>query len=193
MAGTAGLLGLRPRPSGRCRCAAPFSRATRSSRTLRFSSCRNLPAVPPCMAGTAGFEPANAGIKTPCLTTWRRPSNFFHNSRACHAAVQTFQPARQDYFSISTRGHSTLARCRPVSLRSSFSCAKESLNYSIATCNGDLFTPLATKPVHVCGICLATACASTSVAKPANTQAPVPVILEGENLSSQSSAAATSG
>src|SRR3954469_11985510 len=26
------------------------------------------------LAGAAGFEPANAGIKSRCLTTWRRPS-----------------------------------------------------------------------------------------------------------------------
>ncbi len=26
------------------------------------------------MAGVAGFEPANAGIKTPCLTAWRHPT-----------------------------------------------------------------------------------------------------------------------
>ncbi len=25
------------------------------------------------MAGAAGFEPANAGIKSRCLTAWRRP------------------------------------------------------------------------------------------------------------------------
>lgn len=25
------------------------------------------------LAGTAGFEPANAGTKTRCLTTWPRP------------------------------------------------------------------------------------------------------------------------
>jgi lipoprotein len=30
-------------------------------------ACSNL-------AGTAGFEPANAGTKTQCLTTWRRPT-----------------------------------------------------------------------------------------------------------------------
>ncbi len=29
------------------------------------------------MAGPAGFEPANAGTKTQCLTAWRR-SNFLH-------------------------------------------------------------------------------------------------------------------
>lgn len=35
------------------------------------------------MAGSAGFEPANAGTKTQCLTTWRRPISarlyqFYH-------------------------------------------------------------------------------------------------------------------
>ena len=25
------------------------------------------------MAGVAGLEPANAGVKVPCLTTWRHP------------------------------------------------------------------------------------------------------------------------
>src|SRR5690606_29086057 len=29
--------------------------------------------APSNVAGAAGFEPANAGIKIPCLTTWRRP------------------------------------------------------------------------------------------------------------------------
>ena len=27
-----------------------------------------------CMAGVAGFEPANGGIKTRCLATWRHPN-----------------------------------------------------------------------------------------------------------------------
>jgi hypothetical protein len=27
------------------------------------------------MAGAAGFEPANAGTKNQCLTTWRRPNS----------------------------------------------------------------------------------------------------------------------
>ena len=26
-----------------------------------------------CLAGVAGFEPTNAGIKIPCLTAWRHP------------------------------------------------------------------------------------------------------------------------
>jgi hypothetical protein len=28
------------------------------------------------LAGTVGFEPTHAGIKTPCLTTWRRPNEL---------------------------------------------------------------------------------------------------------------------
>ncbi len=28
------------------------------------------------LAGAAGFEPANDGIKSRCLTTWRRPNNL---------------------------------------------------------------------------------------------------------------------
>ena len=26
------------------------------------------------LAGVAGFEPTNAGVKVPCLTTWRHPN-----------------------------------------------------------------------------------------------------------------------
>tara|TARA_Y100000741_G_scaffold333780_1_gene290601 strand:+ start:403 stop:636 length:234 start_codon:yes stop_codon:yes gene_type:complete len=29
------------------------------------------------LAGAAGFEPANAGIKSRCLTAWRRPKTFY--------------------------------------------------------------------------------------------------------------------
>ena len=28
----------------------------------------------PCLAGAAGFEPANAGVRDRCLTTWRHPN-----------------------------------------------------------------------------------------------------------------------
>lgn len=39
---------------------------------------RNIPSCFQCLerklAGAAGFEPANAGIKSRCLTTWRRPN-----------------------------------------------------------------------------------------------------------------------
>ena len=29
------------------------------------------------MAGVAGFEPTNAGVKVPCLTAWRHPNIAF--------------------------------------------------------------------------------------------------------------------
>ena len=29
-------------------------------------------------AGVPGFEPGNAGIKTPCLTAWRHPNQVEH-------------------------------------------------------------------------------------------------------------------
>ena len=41
-------------------------------KTLNFKRlylCNNF------MAGAAGFEPANHGTKTRCLTTWLRPNN----------------------------------------------------------------------------------------------------------------------
>ncbi len=43
------------------------------------------------MAGRAGFEPANAGIKTRCLTTWR-PANSLPQT-----LEQTFQSKRWHY------------------------------------------------------------------------------------------------
>src|SRR3954447_22077907 len=33
------------------------------------------------LAGAAGFEPANAGTKNRCLTTWRRPSRRIRDVR----------------------------------------------------------------------------------------------------------------
>ena len=38
------------------------------------------------MAGMAGFEPADAGVKVPCLTTWRHP-NIFPTTAGKMAAV----------------------------------------------------------------------------------------------------------
>lgn len=32
------------------------------------------------LAGSAGFEPANVGTKTRCLTTWRRPNSPYFNT-----------------------------------------------------------------------------------------------------------------
>ena len=31
------------------------------------------------LAGVAGFEPTNAGIKIPCLTAWRHPTELTKN------------------------------------------------------------------------------------------------------------------
>lgn len=50
---------------------------------LRFSPCRppyhsknpSLATEVFTMAGSAGFEPANDGTKTRCLTAWRRPND----------------------------------------------------------------------------------------------------------------------
>ena len=39
------------------------------------------------MAGTPGFEPGNAGIKTPCLTTWRRPNCAYYSKAWCDVNV----------------------------------------------------------------------------------------------------------
>ncbi len=39
------------------------------------------------MAGSLGFEPRYAEIKTPCLTAWRRPNN--HDISYSSAAFQT--------------------------------------------------------------------------------------------------------
>ena len=44
-----------------------------------------------CLAGVAGFEPANAGIKTRCLTTWRHP--ITESSRFATASILDSLPA----------------------------------------------------------------------------------------------------
>ena len=36
--------------------------------SVRYGAC------PDAVAGMAGLEPANAGVKVPCLTTWLHPS-----------------------------------------------------------------------------------------------------------------------
>src|SRR5438270_8561295 len=43
------------------------------------------------LAGAAGFEPANAGTKNRCLTTWRRPSR--RSARAGEARLIPAGPA----------------------------------------------------------------------------------------------------
>ena len=36
------------------------------------------------MAGTAGLEPANGGVKVPCLTAWLRPKISFGRMQLFH-------------------------------------------------------------------------------------------------------------
>ncbi len=40
------------------------------------------------MAGAAGFEPTDAGTKTRCLTTWRRPN---HRLKSINKNMSYFQ------------------------------------------------------------------------------------------------------
>src|SRR5690349_24388049 len=46
------------------------------------------------MAGAAGFEPANAGTKNRCLTTWRRPSRRARMSRGGGAYRRALPPEK---------------------------------------------------------------------------------------------------
>ena len=39
------------------------------------------------LAGVAGFEPTNAGVKVPCLTAWLHPNVNLRRLRAPAAAV----------------------------------------------------------------------------------------------------------
>ena len=45
-------------------------RRLRKGRSAGFG---NVPRCASTMAGTAGFEPANGGVKVPCLAAWLRP------------------------------------------------------------------------------------------------------------------------
>ena len=45
------------------------------------------------MAGVAGFEPTNDGIKNRCLTTWRHPNHLMdekYSSRFCYKMQEVF-------------------------------------------------------------------------------------------------------
>src|SRR6478672_9409547 len=50
------------------------------------------------LAGAAGFEPANAGTKNRCLTTWRRPSRRprMRGSGAYTGEAARWKPDRAD-------------------------------------------------------------------------------------------------
>ena len=61
------------------------------------------------MAGAEGFEPTNAGIKTPCLTAWRRP-----NGREDFTETKTdLQAMRRRTFGVR---HERFHRSSPPSL-----------------------------------------------------------------------------
>jgi hypothetical protein len=44
------------------------------------------------MAGIAGFEPTNDGIKTRCLTTWRYPNNMVRKERLELSRREALEP-----------------------------------------------------------------------------------------------------
>ena len=44
------------------------------------------------MAGPAGFEPANAGTKTQCLTAWRRSNNLHYTTFPKNLKPQHSEP-----------------------------------------------------------------------------------------------------
>ncbi len=84
-----------PHPFGAGVAARRSDLLPRSVEPLRFSSCRQFTAVHLFnMAGTAGFEPAHAGIKTPCLTAWRRPSETPHGREFVRPASLQSMAAR---------------------------------------------------------------------------------------------------
>ena len=64
--------------SGDARSAADRIATPAPDSREAFSSIR-MPTIP--LAGAAGFEPANAGTKNRCLTTWRRPSDLHYEVR----------------------------------------------------------------------------------------------------------------
>ncbi len=89
MAGSAVLWLAPPHSSHKNKCCALAFIAPRSPNlVLRTpgshpaSSSIHIEKAPACaeafsMAGSAGFEPANDGTKTRCLTAWRRPINLY--------------------------------------------------------------------------------------------------------------------
>ena len=49
------------------------------------------------MAGTAGFEPANVGVKGRCLTAWRRPPYSFARNSVTLKITRCVRSASQGY------------------------------------------------------------------------------------------------
>src|SRR5690348_5223170 len=161
------------------------------------------------MAGAAGFEPAHAGIKIPCLNQLGDAPVLISLSVACVTgnlqaslarltalpfAAAKMQSAVIDPGDPPSDGglrtsHPWLAggssdaqgRCGPPSWRPR------------ASSKGETATPVATWAVNSGGQRAAMACACSSVRSSRNTQPPLPESLAAPWRPSQSSAAATPG
>ena len=59
-----------------CRSREPFLRLNAASRRLKKTAVRKLHTA--VMAGMAGFEPADDGVKVRCLTPWLHPNILFY-------------------------------------------------------------------------------------------------------------------
>src|SRR5579883_115597 len=174
------------------------------------------------VAGAAGFEPANAGIKTRCLTTWRRPT-FDRDRASCHGAMNavaakphhafrsTLRVSRR-YFhapdftmnlfsALNANGRTPALRAfvaaHPCALV--LRCGTYSIRLRIirirpnASSSGDTFTPCATMTVNSAGQRIAISRTLASSSHSRNTAPPLPDNRATPNCRSQSSAAATCG
>ena len=57
--------------------------ATYATKLRTTSGCVGGAELREYMAGVAGFEPANAGIKTRCLAAWRHPNKLVDSVEQC--------------------------------------------------------------------------------------------------------------
>ena len=80
------------------------------------------------LAGAAGFEPANGGIKSRCLTTWRRPNT------AEVPAKNRLQTYRDDAWKI--RGLAESRKHAPYSFYTRFPCLSN-MGCGVKTANND--------------------------------------------------------
>ena len=57
-------------------CSITNLKPSNSGLSIKYNRLDTRPSLL-YLAGSAGFEPANAGTKTQCLTTWRRPNRSY--------------------------------------------------------------------------------------------------------------------